>query len=185
MIASLVVYLFYADIFAHAVLIAGTVWCIAVPARRIYPMQTKGPWFYLMWALFWFVFVANGAIAVLDWNSGPWSSELRLFVAVPIFALGSAFVTWGIATLGTRNTSGVRDGFVARGPYLISRNPQYAGDILLFSGIAIAANSELVLITHLLTSLMFVLAPLAEEPWLEGEYGENYFAYRREVSRFL
>jgi len=177
--------LFYADLAAQGVLIAGAVWCIAMPGRRIYPMQTKGVWFYAMWLLFWLIFAANGAIVVLDWNSGPWSSGLRLFVALPVALLGCAFVTWGIATLGVRNTSGLRDGFVARGPYLISRNPQYVGDILLFAGIAIAANSELALITHVLTSLLFVLAPLAEELWLEGEYGEDYCAYRREVPRFL
>lgn len=178
-------YIFYADVFAHGALIIGVLWCIVLPEHRIYPMRTKGPWFYVMWLLFYFVFAANGALVILDWNSGPWSSWLRMFVAVPVFALGSAFVTWGIMTLGARNTSGVRDGFIARGPYLISRNPQYVGDIVLFSAIAIAANSELVLISHILTSLVFVLAPLAEEPWLESEYGDDYIGYRREVPRFL
>ncbi len=34
------------------------------------------------------------------------------------------------------------------------------------------------LVSHLLTSLVFVLAALAEEPWLEVEYADQYAAYR-------
>lgn len=183
--SSWVSYLVYANLLAQGVLLAGAVWCIAFPSRRIYPMSKKGAWFYAMWLLFYFVFGSNFAFVVLDWNSGVWTSELRFFVGVPLIALGGAFVVWGIATLGTKNTSGLRDGFVARGPYRISRNPQYVGDIALFIGITVVANSQLVLVTHFLTSLLFVLAPLAEEPWLEAEYGEEYIAYRRAVPRFL
>ena len=99
--------------------------------------------------------------------------------------LGVAFLVWGIATLGVKNSSALPDGFIARGPYRISRNPQYVGDFFIFSGVIIVANSELVLVTHLLTSLVFVLAALAEEPWLEVEYADQYAAYRRDVPRFL
>jgi protein-S-isoprenylcysteine O-methyltransferase Ste14 len=84
-----------------------------------------------------------------------------------------------------KNTSGLRDGFVARGPYLFTRNPQYLGDILMFTGVSIAANSEIVLVTHAFTSLVFLLAPMAEEPWLKEQYGETYTSYRRDVPRFL
>ena len=62
-------------------------------------------------------------------------------------------LVWGIATLGVKNSSALRDGFIARGPYRISRNPQYVGDFFIFSGVIIVANSELVLVSHLLTSL--------------------------------
>lgn len=39
--------------------------------------------------------------------------------------------------------------------------------------------------THLLLSLWFVVAPLAEEPWLEEQYGGEYREYRGRVPRFL
>ena len=40
-------------------------------------------------------------------------------------------------------------------------------------------------IAHLLLALVFVVAPLTEEPWLEEQYGEAYREYRKRVPRFL
>ena len=180
-----IVPLFYANVLVNGVLLLGTIWSIALPERRVYPMRAKGASFYSMWLLWDFVILSNVALVVLDWNTGPLSPELRFLTGGPIVVLGAAFLIWGIATLGITNTSGLRHGFIARGPYTISRNPQYVGDFFLFAGIVVVANSEVVLITHVLTSLVLLLAPFAEEPWLEGEYGDEYIAYRRDVSRFL
>ena len=180
-----IVPLFYANVFANGALLLGTIWSTAAPERRVYPMRAKGASYYSMWLLFDFVCLSNAALVVLDWNTGPLSPELRFLIGGPSLVLGAAVLIWGIATLGITNTSGVRDGFIARGPYLISRNPQYIGDVFFFAGIVIVANSEVVLITHVLTSLILLLAPLAEEPWLEDEYGDEYIRYRRSVPRFL
>ncbi len=177
--------LFHFNVLAHVALLLGAVWCIALPERRLYPMRSKGLSFYAMWFLFYFVFLTNVALVVLDWNTGPLSPELRFLGGGPLLMLGAAFVLWGMATLGIANTTGLRRGFIARGPYMISRNPQYVGDFFLFAGIVIVANSEIVLVTHILTSLVLFLGPFVEEPWLEGEYGGEYVAYRREVPRFL
>jgi len=177
--------LLHANLLSQVVLLAGTLWCIAFPARRIYPMARPNAWYWLMWALFWFIFVSNPAFVVLDWNSGLWSSGLRFWLALPVALLGAALVTWGLVTLGARKTSGLPDELVARGPYLITRNPQYVGDALLFVGVAILANSGIVLVTHVLTALVLLLAPFAEEPWLEEQYGEAYVAYKRTVPRYL
>lgn len=178
-------YLLGANLVAHSILIAAVVWCVAFPARRIYPFKTKTLGYYSMWFLFIFVFLTNPVFIFLDWNTGIWSSALRFWVGVPVLGLGFAFLLWGITTLGSKNSSGLRAGFVAEGPYLISRNPQYVGDFLIFAGITILANSGIVLVTHLLTALVFLLALLAEEPWLESEYGEAYVKYREAVPRFL
>ena len=177
--------LLYANVLVHGALILGVIWCIVLPERRIYPMRAKGASFHAMWFLFYFVFASNAALVVLAWDTGPLSQELRFLSGGPLLLLGVAFLVWGMATLGIANTSGLRHGFIARGPYLISRNPQYVGDFFLFAGIVIVANSEVALVTHVLTSLVLLLAPLAEEPWLEGEYGDEYVAYRRKVPRFL
>ncbi len=173
------------NLLAHAALLLGAVWCIAFPERRIYPMQSRNGWFFGMWALFVFVFLSNPALAVVHWNTGPWADSLRFWLAVPLLLIGIGLTTWGWITLGSKNTSGLRDGFVARGPYAITRNPQYLGDFFIFTGFAIAANSGVAWVTHMLTALVFLLAPAVEEPWLERQYGEDYLRYRRSVSRFL
>lgn len=185
MFERLVSLLLFVNLVAHAFLLLGAVWSITFPKRRIYPMARKGMAFRAMWILFGYVFVSNAALVMLDWNNGIWESSLRLALGVPVAALGAAFVTWGIATLGLENTSGVRDRFIVAGPYLFTRNPQYVGDALLFAGMAIIANSELVLVTHMLTALVLLLAPFAEEPWLKEQYGEAYEAYQRAVPRYL
>lgn len=170
---------------AQSALFIGAIWCIAFPERRIYPMSGKTAWYYAMWLLFYFVLFTNPLFVVLDWNTGVWTSPLRFWLAVPLVFAGALLFVAGFTALGAKNTSGLRDGFVARGPYLFTRNPQYLGDILMFTGVSIAANSEVVLVTHAFTSLVFLLAPMAEEPWLKEQYGETYTSYRREVPRLL
>ena len=49
----------------------------------------------------------------------------------------------------------------------------------------VIANSAYLWIAHLLLALVFVVAPLTEEPWLEEQYGEAYREYRKRVPRFL
>lgn len=173
------------NLLAQTALLWGAVWCIAFPDRRIYPMARPDGWYYAMWGLFGFVFASNLLFVVLDWNAGLWPSPLRFWLAVPLALLGAALVTWGMVTLGAKRTSGLAEGLIAEGPYLMTRNPQYVGDLLLFVGIAVLANSGVVMVTHLLTAGVLLLAPFAEEPWLEDEYGEAYVAYRRRVPRYL
>ena len=95
-----------------------------------------------------------------------------------------SLAVWGIVTLGGMNSSGLKGGFVSSGPYRFTRNPQYVGDIMLFVGVSMTANSLLLWITHTLLTLVFVMAPLTEERWLEDQYGQVYREYRRDVPRF-
>ena len=99
--------------------------------------------------------------------------------------LGGLLASSGMVTVGWRNTSGLKGGFISAGPYRFTRNPQYLGDIVFFVGVGVIANSAYLWIAHLLLALVFVVAPLTEEPWLEEQYGEAYREYRRRVPRFL
>ena len=72
-----------------------------------------------------------------------------------------------------------------RGPYRISRNPQYVADIAMLAGFAILANSTYAWITCLLGMVWFVLAPFTEEPWLRDQFGVEYELYMKRVPRFL
>ena len=76
-------------------------------------------------------------------------------------------------------------GFVSDGPYRFTRNPQYVGDIVFFIGVGVIANAVFLWIAHLLLALVFVVAPLTEESWLEEQYGDAYREYQTRVPRFL
>ena len=57
--------------------------------------------------------------------------------------------------------------------------------MILFVGLSVIANSLYLWITHLLIIIVFAVALLAEEMWLEDQYGETYVQYKRGTSRFL
>ena len=70
--------------------------------------------------------------------------------------LGGMLAVWGMVTVGWKNTSGLKGGFVSDGPYRFTRNPQYVGDIVFFIGVGVIANSVFLWIAHLLLALVFV-----------------------------
>ena len=121
----------------------------------------------------------------LDWNSWIFKSNLRFIIGIPIALLGGLLAAWGVVALGVKNSLGLKSGFVSSGPYRLTRNPQYVGDIILFVGVSMIANSLLLWITHALLILVFIIAPMTEESWLEDQYGQVYREYRREIPRFL
>jgi protein-S-isoprenylcysteine O-methyltransferase Ste14 len=178
--------LFFIDLIIHYVLLIGIVWSIAFPTRRIWPPPKKNSWqYYFTWILFYLIFILSGVLILLDWNSGALTASVRFLLGVPIILLGTSLVSWGIITLGVKNTSGLQDGFRTSGPYEFTRNPQYLGDMLLFLGIILISNSLYLLVTNTLLILIFAITPLAEEVWLEANYGEEYKKYKKLSTRFL
>ena len=177
---------FTVDVAILFVMIAGAVWSIAFPSKRIWPPPGRGSWQWLLtWACFYATIALSAALICLDWNSWLFQSPLRFILGVPLTLLGGLLALWGIVTVGWRNTSGVKAGFVSSGPYRFTRNPQYMGDIVFFIGVGFIANSVYLWIAHVLLALWFAVAPLTEEPWLEEQYGDAYREYRGRVPRFL
>ena len=72
-----------------------------------------------------------------------------------------------------------------RGPYRISRNPQYVGAVGVLAGLALLSNSFTVLLAVVPWCLWFWLAPLAEEPWLRALLGDSYISYAARTKRYL
>ena len=177
--------LFAIDVVILLIVLAGTLWSVAFPDRRIWPPPYRHSWQQVLtWACFYFVSGLNTALLFLDWNSWIFGSDLRFIIGIPVALLGGLLAVWGMVTLGGMNTSGLKGGFVSSGPYRFNRNPQYLGDIILFVGVSIIANSLLLWITHALLILVFAIAPLTEERWLEDQYGQSYREYRRDIPRF-
>ena len=178
--------LFVVDVVILTLSLVGAAWSVACPSRRIWPPPDRGSWQHVLtWAAFLAIVGLSAALVFLDWNSWIFDHALRFIVGVPLVFLGGLLAAWGMVTVGWTNTSGLTGGLVSSGPYQFTRNPQYLGDIVCFVGIGVIANSVFLWIAHLLLTLVFVLAPLTEEPWLEEQYGEAYREYRRRVPRFL
>ncbi len=178
--------LFVADVLILVVLLIGAVWSVVYPAKRIWPPPGRGSWQHrLTWACFYLVFALNAALLIFDWNSWLFENNLRLIVGIPLALIGALLVSWGVVALGVKNSFGLKGGFVSSGPYRFTRNPQYLGDIFLFVGLSVIANSPYLWITHVLFIIALAVFPLAEETWLEDQYGEPYIEYKRGTSRFL
>ncbi len=183
-VMTTVVFMF--DIVALFLLLTGIVWSVVQPGRRIWPPPGRRSWQYVLtWICTSAAVGLNVALLLLDWNSWVFGGALRFLVGIPLALVGGLLAIWGIVTIGWKNSSGVRDGFSTSGPYRFTRNPQYLGDNVLFLGLSIVANSELLWITHALLTLVFIIAPLSEEVWLKEQYGEEYERYRRDTPRFL
>ncbi len=181
-----IILLFYANILVNYALLAGVIYSIAYPAKRIWPPPQKRSWQYTAtWFLFYITIALDLTLSFLTWDTWSIPFELRLFLGVPVSVVGGMLVTWGIYTLGLSNTYGIGHGFVSNGPYQFTRNPQYLGDIILFTGLSLVVNSLYVAIPLLLLSITFFITPLAEESWLYEQYGEEYNKYRRDISRFI
>jgi protein-S-isoprenylcysteine O-methyltransferase Ste14 len=178
--------LFVFSVVIHYVYLASIGWSIAFPAMRIWPPERKWSWQYIVsWGLFIVAVITDVGLVVLDWNRWLGIDGRRFALGIPLVVVGALLLVWGIWSLGVENTSGLPKGFVARGPYKFTRNPQYVGDIMLFIGIVLTADSFYALITFSLLTLAFLMMPLAEEIWLGEVYGDEYKEYKKTTPRFL
>ncbi|MBS1249236.1 MAG: hypothetical protein MAG431_00811 [Chloroflexi bacterium] len=178
--------LFVFDLAVHYLMLIGIVWSVAKPKQLIWPPPKKWSWQNIVtWVCFAIAFILNGVFVFLDWNSWMIPEYVRFFVGVPLALIGFSLFLWGFTILGIKNTSGLKGGFIYSGPYRYTRNPQYLGDIFLFVGIILISNSRYLMVVNSLLALIFLITPLAEEIWLEEQYGEEYKDYKRATTRFL
>ena len=177
---------FELGIIIQFVLLIFVIWSIIVPRKRIWPPPKTLSWQYLIyWGLFYIGVVIDIYTMVIDWNTWIIPFELRFYIGLPLSIIGGAFSLWGIMVLGIKNTTGLKNGFVVKMPYLITRNPQYLGDIVMITGLILLANSLYTTVLLLLTIIIFCIMPLPEEIWLEEKYGKEYLEYKYKTSRFL
>jgi protein-S-isoprenylcysteine O-methyltransferase Ste14 len=103
---------------------------------------------------------------------------------------GFVLIAWSAFTFRRFGTSlnpwrGVR-ALVVSGPYRVSRNPVYAGDVLIHAGIGLLLNNGWILVTLLPAILVMQYGViLREERYLKKRFGDRYLAYCKHVRRWL
>jgi protein-S-isoprenylcysteine O-methyltransferase Ste14 len=112
------------------------------------------------------------------------------WLAVMVFVLALALVTWAIVTI-TRAGSNVPTNLptttiVESGPYRFTRNPIYLGMFLGLIGLAIAFDNLWLLIMLVPFALVIRYGVVArEEAYLARKFGDVYRDYRSRVRRWL
>lgn len=154
-------------------------------SARIWPPGDSTIKFYAIWTPTALTFVGLVLLIVLDWNSWVFNHWTWLLFGALLIIAGQAFAGWARLTLGARQTVGEINELITGGPYAYSRNPMYVGNIITLVGLSVLANSLFVSVVSLGIIAWFLLAPLAEEPVLLEEFGENYEQYRKKTPRFL
>ena len=172
---------------AAEILAAGSVaYSLIFPNRKIWPPPQKRSWQALS---MWLFFIVSGLgvvlLGILDWGSTTFPWWIRWPVGIPLWLAGNGLALWAMITLGLAPTFGSEGKLISRGPYRFSRNPQYVGFIAGLIGWGFLANSALTLLAAVVGSIALILAPFAEEPWLQKMYGSAYDQYKLSVPRFI
>ena len=179
-------HLFILVLIADLLAILAVAISILSPEHRIWPPPDKGTWQYLFFiAIDTITSLGTPVLGFLDRGSLGMGSPTILGVGTTLIVLGGALVAWAVRTLSLRQSYGLKGELVTGGPYSFSRNPQYVGFTLLYSGIILVTDSYQALITGLAFIILVLLTPFCEEPWLEKQFGEEYRVYRERVPRFI
>jgi protein-S-isoprenylcysteine O-methyltransferase Ste14 len=124
---------------------------------------------------------------------------VMMIVGLPTFAsilggllvvlLGESIRLWGVAIAGseTRTTGPVGGTFlITKGPFAYVRNPLYLGNILLYFGAGIMANTPLLAVVAFgYFFLQYSLIVSLEEEYLRKTFTKEYADYCRAVPRFF
>lgn len=152
---------------------------------KLWPTPGKQSWQnYVFWPLFRIGLGLTIVLGVMSFVAAP-HYDLQAALGVPLALAGLGITVYGYFDLGIDNTYGSDDGLVTSGLYRYSRNPQYVASILAFLGLGVAAASVPVALLCGFAVGVYVLLPLAEEPWLERTYGASYRRYKQRTPRFL
>jgi protein-S-isoprenylcysteine O-methyltransferase Ste14 len=118
-------------------------------------------------------------------------TAVTMAVGFVVMAVGEVVRFWGVAYAGslTRVTGSVgAPEVIMAGPFVRVRNPLYVGNLLTYVGIGIMSNALvpwLVLVAAIWFSFQYYQIVMAEEEFLEKEFGTAYLEFKRNVPRFI
>jgi protein-S-isoprenylcysteine O-methyltransferase Ste14 len=177
--------LFGVGLLAGVTLVVGLLVSIRSPTRRFWPHGERDWTFWVSWTAWLVYFGSLLGVTYLDWWNWYRPPTIVQGISLLLVLAGAVFATWAVWRLGFWESSGLEGHLNTEGPYRYSRNPQYVGYVAMLGGGAVLAGSWMAAVLALVGIVWFLLAPLAEEPWLHEQYGDAYEEYRRSVPRFL
>jgi protein-S-isoprenylcysteine O-methyltransferase Ste14 len=157
----------------------------AVGAANYWPPGERDWRFYAQWSLSQTFTICLLLVAIADPDQLGLPRGPSLVVGLALFVPGFAIAIVAGVDLGGEETVGLTGELRTDGWYRYSRNPQYVGYIAASVGFALLANSALVAVLCAVYVGWWLLLPLAEEPWLREQYGEEYERYTERVPRFV
>lgn len=154
---------------------------------QFWPPPRTDSWQYrTFWMLFRVLVAGVVVLSVMDFEGlGPQNAAVRYFIGIPLAVLGFSLAFYASFYLGWKNAHGEKQSLETDGLYGWSRNPVYVVSVLGFIGLGIAIHSALVYSLLAIWTLLYLIAPFLEEPWLEREYGEAFALYKARVPRFV
>lgn len=158
-----------------------------VTGSRFFPPPSRKSWqhrtFMLLFRCHLYSLVAL-TLVVFDPLTGT-RAVLQYVAGAALLVVGFGIAFRITVQMGWRNAFGERRGLATDGWFQFSRNPIYVATWIGLLGWGLIANNTFVSFLLGLWALMYVLAPLVEEPWLEREYGGAYLAYKERTPRFF
>jgi protein-S-isoprenylcysteine O-methyltransferase Ste14 len=140
-----------------------------------------------------FLVVLLLGIVLERWAAPPWAGwpppATKLVVGLALVALALALVVWGALTLRRARTpiepGHVPTSLVTAGPYRLTRNPLYLGQLLFLAGLGLAVFPWLLAGALLQGLLLDRIVIPSEERRIADHFGEAFEAYRRRVRRWV
>jgi protein-S-isoprenylcysteine O-methyltransferase Ste14 len=164
----------------------GAILSILFPGHRIWPPPGRDTWqFWVTWTVLTIGTLGVLVVGFQSWGSIGYKHWVMTVTGGVLIVLGVSTILWGVRALSLYQSFGLKGGLVTNGPYRHSRNPQYLGYLLFYPGFTLFTGSVEAFLTGILAMLIFLIAPLAEEPWLKEQYGKEYLDYMGKVPRFL
>lgn len=170
---------------ADTFLIAGYTISALVPDSRLWPIGDSTWRWWVNWSALSVIFTGFPVLAYRDWNSSSLTNTPLRIIGALISTLGMAFSLSALFELGWMESSGREGELRTDGIYEYTRNPQTVGFVTFIVGTLLAVNSKKLALHGLLTAVIYVLFPFAEEPWLRDHYGDAYEEYCKQTPRFL
>lgn len=166
--------------------LAAILWSIWIPHQRLWPPR-RYTWAtpIMVWVPTFTLFGVIIALGVLDWGTLSVPTWLRFGIGPILIILGNLAVWAEVAGFGIAQTGGAVGSLKTGGLYRYSRNPQYVADSTMLIGWALLAASGVALPVIAAAIVVLLVAPFAEEPWLDAVYGQEYARYRQRVRRYL